>query len=804
LTAVTVVIKNIFPKIWIPLLVLLTSCSNVRYLPEGETLFDGSRITINDTAYSASFKKNMRQELQEAVRPKRNKKFAGMRIRLSIYNWVGTPKKDKSWRTWVREKLGEPPVYGSAFHPQYSQDVLHNFLQNQGFFNNQVLAEKTVRKKISKGEFNVWLGAQYHYKNIDFTAFDSTRIARDIEASGVRSYLKPGNPYDLEIIKAERDRINTELKNKGYYFFSPDYLILYADTAAGNHEVNAKMRLRYDIMPQSAYKRYRIRKIEVNPAYRFSVNMNNRTPTRRADHDDTVHYENLEIIQRRKMYRPQIFRESILFDSASIYSLKTQNASLNRLINLGTFKFVKNEFIPIEDSVMSNLRLSSFSAPYAFLKSKGLMDNMGNELDVRYLLTPQANRQMNAELGAFTQNDSRAGSKASVSWRNRNLFKGAEVLSVKINGGFEVQYGGQSKLPNTYNLGTDLSLNFPRFIVPFVKVRGSSAFVPRTLANLGYNFYLRNGLYMIHSFNTGFGYNWKEELRKDHKLFPFNITYVKIDTFSAINNNDYNLSNLLFNGVIFGPTYEYTFNSQADNNNKKNNYYFNGVADFSGNIVGLVQGTSIDKTPKEIFNSKYAQYLKFTVDGRYYRALNKDRTQNLAARFYAGFGYAYGNSYNLPNVKQYFSGGSSSLRGFQSRLVGPGTFNERYLNDSTTFIEMLGDIKLEANLEYRLKLYQFLHGAVFADAGNVWLLRDNPDFPGGKFSKSFMKELAVDGGIGLRLDFNILLLRLDFGIPFRKPWLPEGQRWVFNDMRFGDPDWRRENFIFSLAIGYPF
>src|SRR5690606_38890774 len=165
-----------------------------------------------------------------------------------------------------------------------------------------------------------------------------------------------------------------------------------------------------------------------------------------------------------------------------------------------------------------------------------------------------------------------------------------------------------------------------------------------------------------------------------------------------------------------------------------------------------------------------------TVDGRYYRALNNDRTQNLAARLYAGFGYAYGNSYNLPNVKQYFSGGSSSRRGFQFRLVGAGTFNEKYLNDSSTFIEMLGDIKLEAHVQYRIKLYQFLRGAVFADAGDVWLLRDNPDFPGGTFSKSFMKELAVDGGIGLRLDFNILLLRLDFGIPFRKPWLPEGQR----------------------------
>lgn len=177
---------------------------------------------------------------------------------------------------------------------------------------------------------------------------------------------------------------------------------------------------------------------------------------------------------------------------------------------------------------------------------------------------------------------------------------------------------------------------------------------------------------------------------------------------------------------------------------------------------------------------------------------------SIASRVFGGLGYPYGNSRQLPNVKQFFSGGSSSLRGFNSRLVGPGTYNEKYLTGDNTFIEMLGDIKLEGNVEFRSKLYSIIQGAVFVDAGNIWLYRDNPDFPGGKFSKRFANELAVDAGIGLRFDVKILLVRLDLGMPIRKPWLPEGNRWVLDQINFGDPHWRKDNLVLSIAIGYPF
>jgi outer membrane protein insertion porin family len=263
-----------------------------------------------------------------------------------------------------------------------------------------------------------------------------------------------------------------------------------------------------------------------------------------------------------------------------------------------------------------------------------------------------------------------------------------------------------------------------------------------------------------------------------------------------------NFSNLIFNGLIIGPSYEFTYNSLAGLA-KTNKFYFNGLADFSGNILGLVQGAK-PESPKELFGAHYAQYMKYQVDFRHYLQWAPDPHNVLASRIIVGVGLPYGNSSQLPNVKQFFSGGNSSLRGFRSRLVGPGTYNERYLYGTNTFLESLGDIKLEFNTEFRANLYQFLNGAVFLDVGNIWLAKENPSFPGGHFTSNWINELAADVGVGLRFDFQILILRLDLATPIRKPWLPEGERMVFNQINFSSPEWRRDNLILNIAIGYPF
>jgi len=769
---------------------LLLACSNARYLAENESLYMGATVKVTDTFTSKTEKKALTTELAEAVRPKTNRRLFGIRFKLTWYNLAG-PKKEneKGLRKWLHEKIGEPPVLGSDVNIRSNEQLLNNILQNYGYFGALTTGSLQVKKnKKSTSYFEIETGPRTFIRNVIFQKSDTSELAKDILSSKDKSLLKPGDPYRLQAVIDERLRIDNDLKNKGYYYFSPDYLLVDADTGIGNNQVDFTLKLKYNEMPSNAYSQYRINSVTVFPNYRLNnrsrsgriVNKDTTQNGRRvaAQASDTMKFDDFVVVDRQHTYRPYVFYQAMQFSPGELYTKKDQNISLNRLVTLGAFKFVKNEFKPTPDTP-------------------------AHLLDVQYLLTPYAKKAFNGEFGGFTENDSRGGVRGSVSWKNKNMLRGAELFTVKLSGSYEAQYGGGVKRPNEYGLSLKTSLNIPRFIIPFVTVKPSGMYIPRTIINAGYEYSARADAYQIHSFNLGYGYNWKEDIRKDHKLFPINITLVKTDTFAGgIDSSAYNLSNLIYNGIIFGPTYEYTFNSQADGNKRRSNYYFNGLLDLSGNIVGLLQRADYSDNPQKILHNDYAQYIKTQLDFRYYFKLNAK--SSVAAHGLVGFGYAYGNSSALPNVKQFFAGGSSSLRGFPSRLVGPGTFNEKYLYNTQTFIQTSGDIKSEFSVEYRAKIYSFIEGGLFADAGNVWLLRDDPSFPGGKFSKSFYKEYAADMGVGLRLDFTILLLRLDFAIPVRKPWYPEGERWRFNDIRFGDPDWRRENLLFNLAIGYPF
>jgi outer membrane protein assembly factor BamA len=382
------------------------------------------------------------------------------------------------------------------------------------------------------------------------------------------------------------------------------------------------------------------------------------------------------------------------------------------------------------------------------------------------------------------------------------MFRGAELFSVRANIGTEIQRGGQNLNVNTYQFGFEPSLTIPRFVIPFWDPKSSSIFVPKTVIRAGYDAILRPPLYLLHSFRANYGYEWRENVNSEHLLYPFNVNYVTVDTLNEDTTIFINYNNLLFDGLIIGPTYEWTYSTRVTEQPHLHDFYFNGIADLSGNLIGLAQGSSLDQPPKKLFGAPYAQYMKFAIDFRHYMNYDYGPFAIWANRIIFGFGYPYGNSQILPNIKQFFSGGNSSLRGFRSRLVGPGTFHED--PDNQTLVETLGDIKLEFNTEIRRQLYSFVHGAVFIDAGNIWTYRPNPIYNyQGAFSSKFLSELAVDVGVGLRLNFQILVLRIDLGVPVRKPWLTEKNSFDFA-FKPGNIDWRKENLILNFAIGYPF
>lgn len=752
-------------------LFVLASCSNTKYLAEDEYLYVGSKVEIEDSLPKKEIKK-LSSELEDIVRPAPNSSFLGLRLKLWVHNVVGETKREKGIKFWLKDKFSEPPVLESDVNLDYNNEILQNYLGNKGYLSAFSIAEFERKKKKTKAIFHVDLNERTYINKIEYEVVDSIQITKHIANTKDKSFLKKEKPYSLETIKAERERISDVLKSMGYYFFSPDHILVLADTSAGDQLLDLKVTLKLDEMPEEAKHPYRMNNIIVQPNYQLSNRSSNR-PERTVD---TTYYRDFKIVDRTKSFRPNVFYQAMQFSPGELYNKKDHNNSLNRLITLGTFRFVKNEFTIVEDSA-------------AYL------------LDVNYLLTPAPRKAFNIELGGFGNDENRLGSRATIAWSNKNFLKGAELFTVKLTGGFEKQFGGELKRPNQYNLGIETSLNIPRFMVPFVRIKPSGMFIPRTLINVNYNYNLKQNYSSTNVYTARFGYNWKEDISKEHHLFPISISYVQTDTLTKDDDFTSNLSNLYYNGIIIGPDYEYTYNSQLKGV-KKNNFYFNGAADFSGNIIGLIQKADYENNPRRILKSSYAQYVKLQADFRYYHNITDESI--IAARVFGGWGYSYGNSYNLPNVKQFYSGGSNSLRGFSSRLVGPGSFHPLAATGKQSFVEMLGDIKMEANLEWRMKLYSFVKGALFVDAGNVWLQRPNEDFPGGEFSKNFLKEVAVSAGAGVRLDFSILILRLDLGFPIRKPWLPENDRWTFNHINFRDAQWRRDNILFNIAIGYPF
>jgi len=309
----------------------------------------------------------------------------------------------------------------------------------------------------------------------------------------------------------------------------------------------------------------------------------------------------------------------------------------------------------------------------------------------------------------------------------------------------------------------------------------------------------------LNSFKGSFGYLWKENIRKEHQLNITDIHYVSpnnvTDLYYAQIVENPTLAKVIEKQLIFGPTYSYTYTNTMETA-RKHTIYYKGTFDTSATLAGLLTGSNVKKgDTTKVFGVPFSQFLKLENDFRHYMKLGPD--SQLASRIIIGAGYGYGNSTELPFIKQFFIGGTNSIRAFRSRSIGPGSYIPE--TEASSFLpDQSGDIKLEFNTEYRAKLFSIVKGAVFVDAGNIWLMHKNPNKPGAEFSNKFLDQIAVGTGVGLRFDLSFLLLRTDFAFPLRKPSLGEGNRWVIDQIDFGSGSWRKENLIFNLAIGYPF
>lgn len=761
-----------YSYLFIFLIALLSACSTTKNLGPGQKLYTGGTVKVDDKNIKKSEAKALDEELEALLRPKPNGSILGLRVKLYIYEKTKTNKKS-GLKHYLNTHLGEPPVLISSVDLEKNSSILQNRLQNEGYFLAQVTGDTIGKKKTARAVYTAQTGPAYHYRKVVFPNINDD-LDTAVTGTSAQSLLKVGDRYDLDVIKNERIRIDARLKEEGFFYFAPEDLIMRYDSTVAGHQVDLFVKVK-DATPDEARWIYSVRNIYVYPHYSLRDTA--------LKLDSAKKYKWYNIIDPKKEYEPYTFENTVLLHPNDIYSRTKHNNSLSRFIELGPFKFVKNRF---EDVTPDSAKL-----------------------DIYYFLTQQKKKSLQVDVVGRQTSANYEGAQINLSFKNRNLFKGAELLTVTLFGSTDVQFGKYSSGYNVYQAGIQPSITWPRFIWPF-NFASNNAYIPRTVLTTGYTLIDRTQLYTLNSFNVSYGYQWKPSLYKQEDLELLTVTFVDPEHVSQLyldsiqKTRNPALAHVINRQFTFGPSYSYTWTNTSESL-RTNTLYYNGKVSLSGNLYGIVTGadTLAGKVSK-IFGTPFNQYIKLENEIRYFHKVSTD--SKIATRFMVDVGIPYGNSTVLPYSQQYFIGGSNSLRGFQAHSIGPGSYRiPEELTQGTNFLpDESGDIKIEANVEYRPKLFSIVEGALFVDAGNIWLMHSTPGQPGGAFSKNFLSELAADAGAGLRFNLTVLILRLDVGFPLVEPYLPAGQRVVIDKIDFASSAWRSQNLVFNLAIGYPF
>jgi len=766
--------RSILNKYFLILIcLLLAACSGTKHLPKGEKLYTGGEIKLETT--DKINKRFIKTIAESAVRPAPNKNYLGMRPKLWMYMAAGENPKTK-FKKWLK-KTGEAPVLISSVKPGVTTAIIDAKLFNIGIFKSYSESKIVEKKHTAKVIYTSHIHKPYIVKELNYAISDDS-LSHTILTEKKKSFIKPGEDYNLDILKNERIRIDALLKNNGYFYFNPDYLLFKADTSAVNHTISFKLTLK-DSIPKNALTVYRINKVFIDQDYSLNEEVPDRTK-------DTIRYRNNVFIGKESEMniRPRVILRSVYLKKNEIYSRQNHNITLNRLMSMGNFKFVRVKFSD-SDTIAPGF------------------------LDVTILMTTMPNYTFRAGTDLVSKSNNFTGPRMNLSLLNRNTFKGAELLNLNMAGSFEAQFSGNNKNLYSYSWNPQVELTFPRFIVPFKIKRTNSIYIPKTRLSLSYNYLKRVDYFDMRTSQFIYGFKWKENIKKEHELNPINVSYTSLGNQSAaftelLVGNPF-LKKSYEEQFIAGGNYSFTYNEQVVPV-KKMQYFLLATAETAGNVFSLAKLIGGEKpsseNPSKVVGSIYSQYAKLSIDARGY--FNFSDKNKMAMRVFAGVAKPFGNSSILPYTKQFFSGGPNSLRAFQINSVGPGT---NYQNsDNRGFLQLGGDIKLEMNGEYRFNIYRFFKGALFVDAGNVWLQKSNPANTGSPFLFStFMNEIAVGTGVGLRIDVSFFILRFDLAMPLRKiPKPGDNFRWVTDQINFANSSWRSENLILNIAIGYPF
>ena len=744
--------------------VLLHSCSNSRLLTGDQMLYNGRKVEVKSEE-KGKVRKTAENIATEVSFAEPNNSLMGKRVLLPLGLWFYNYKQPAPGKRggFLYRTLNENPVLISEINPDLRCRKIEADLFANGFFHPKVTFElDTARKSPRKATVRYFVEVQRPYRIEKIHSQPPADAVDSLISKFVPELnLKTGDVFKLENIRNEKKRLAGKIVEEGYYYFSADEIEIIADTSHLYHTINLLIRKKEQI------ESYVLKKYAINNVV---VDINQANTTVENTTADTILFDGIAITGQTGYLEPQVITRSILLKPGNIYADSKHRGTIPLMNNFGVFESVKMQF----------------TSP----------DTTKQQLDLLVGLRSKKNVSLNIEGAVQSKSSGFAGPVSEISLSHGNISKEAVRLQAKVFGGFEWQWGKKSDAglgSNSFNAGVNASVSFPRLIVPFKSIRETKSIVGKTIGSLGFEFVSNIKYYRMSSANAKFGYSWRKNPKITHQFYPFVLNSVSLfnttSVFDSIVNSNPYVKKSFEEQQIIGTEYNFTFDNSG---RKQGGFYFQGMISSSGNIIDLLNQESNLQRLHTLFGEFYSQFLKTSIDARYYTNSTKE---GLVIRLYAGTGFSYGNSTVMPYVEQFFSGGSNSLRGFVARSLGPGSYKPVEYNG---IIDQTGDIKLEINTEYRFKLTDIVLGALFLETGNVWLLNPDENRPGAHFRlKTMAEQLAVGTGAGLRFDFDFFVLRTDLGFPLRYPY------------NSGDGNWNQfkevfSGFRFNLAIGYPF
>lgn len=736
----------------VPILLLLAlvfaSCRTTKFVPDGEYLLNKTKLKVTDT------KEVSGSDLSSYLRQKPNSEVFGFwKLQLGVYNLAG--KDTANWWNRQMRKIGEAPeIYDENLTAQ-SMTQIQRAMFNAGYFDARVDTVKQMKKKKLNLTYNITANQPYTLRNyqVAIRQAELHRIATDEQ----HTLVKPGMLFDSNVLDQERQRITRRMRSMGYFYFEQDFLQFIADSALLSHEVDLQLTLQdyvataSDSLLQRIFTQYTVSEVVFHTEY-------NQTTFTAADLDTVQRDDYLFSYAGKPMLRQRTLIKTCAIRPGQLYNERDVERTYAALNALGPVKYVNISFIPSSD----------------------------NELVCIVVLSKAKTHSVSAEVeGTYSAGD--WGVAAGVGYTNRNIFRGAEEFSVNGRGSYEWRENGGRAI----EAKVDANLRFPNSLA----------------VNVAYNYQNRPDEYTRTIANAGLQYNLRSNRSLSHYFTLLDISYVYLPWISE-EFSDYFLQNsnpLKYSYEDhFIMDWSYTGNYSSYRSSQPLRNY--GTIQYSVETAGnFLYGVShLFKLPKdengayEIFNIPYAQYVKADAYFTYHQIFDK---QNRFV-YHLDFGVAvpFGNAASIPFEKRYFAGGANSVRGWTMRALGPGGY--RGTGNRIDYNNRAGDIRLNLNFEYRVKLLKLLELAFFTDAGNVWTIRDYESQPHGQFGKDFYKQLAWSYGMGIRLDFDFFIFRVDFGVKLYDPsrLYTDGKQWRTAPNGLG---WR-DDMTFHFAIGYPF